>query len=437
VNKAKPAYGMVLLDTATFALAIVGAYLLRFQTSLFPPPTQRIRLEEYLVLLALTLPLLYLFVGAAGLYRAKLREPFLTQFGSLIGALAYTLLGLITISFFLRGLPESRLTLLLIGLGAVVLVPGARYLVYRVRPPQVGVALVGREEERRLVRERLELLRGSIWRVVGEAEESSQIGAGRIDAVVFCGTPSEDELARLEQVALDRRARLILLPASGLLVAGVLRHELVAGLSALSMASGEDLAALEAVRRVEDLVIGGLIFVLTLPLLLLGMLMVRLSSPGPIFYFHQRVGKGGRTIRLIKLRTMYVGAELPPELREEFARSYKLSRDPRVTPLGRILRKTSLDELPQLINVLRGDISLVGPRAIVREELEKYGVWGKLLTSVRPGLTGLWQVSGRSELTYPERVQLDIYYIQNWSLWLDLSIILRTPLALIAGRGAV
>ena len=428
---------MVVLDTASFSLALLVAYWLRFHTSVFPPPVELLPLREYLLLLLLTLPLLFFFMGTAGLYRARLSEPFLAQFGPLTGALAFTLLGLVTISFFLRGLPESRLTLLLIALGSMVLVPGARYLAYRMNPPRVQVALVGREGERRLVRERLELLRGSIWQVVEEAESTDRLPPAPFDALAYCGMPTEEELARLEQVALERRARLILLPASGVMAAGVLRHELVAGLSALSMASSEDLAAMEAVRRVEDLVIGGLAFLLTLPLLLLGMLLVRLSSPGPIFFVHQRVGRGGRTIRLIKLRTMYVGARLPPELEEEFARSYKLSRDPRVTPLGRLLRKTSLDELPQLINVLRGDISLVGPRAIVKDELEKYGPWGKLLTSVRPGLTGLWQVSGRSELSYPERVQLDIYYIQNWSLWLDLSIILRTPLALLLGRGAV
>lgn len=437
MNKAKPAYGLVLLDTISFTLAFVLAYWLRFHTSFFPPPVEYLPLEEYLLLLLLTFPLLYFFVGTAGLYRSRLREPFLAQFGPLVGALAYTMLGLITISFFLRGLPESRLTLLLIVFWSVLLVPLARYLAYRTSLPRVRVALVGKPSDRRLVRERLELLRGSIWQVVTEADQVEELPTDRVDAIVHCGTASEEELTRLEQVALDRQARLILLPSSGLLAAGVLRHELIAGLSALSMASAEDLAALEAVRRVEDLVIGGLAFVITLPLFLLGMLMVRLSSPGPIFFVHQRVGKEGRTIRLIKFRTMYVGAKLPPELEEEFARSYKLSHDPRVTPLGRILRKTSLDELPQLINVLKGEISLVGPRAIVPQELEKYGVWGRILTSVRPGLTGLWQVSGRSELSYPERVQLDIYYIQNWSLWMDLAIILRTPLALLLGRGAV
>jgi lipopolysaccharide/colanic/teichoic acid biosynthesis glycosyltransferase len=125
-----------------------------------------------------------------------------------------------------------------------------------------------------------------------------------------------------------------------------------------------------------------------------------------------------------------------PELRQEWEQNFKLKKDPRVTRIGRFLRKTSLDELPQLWNVLKGEMSLIGPRPIIMEEVEKYGDNYELLASVKPGLSGLWQISGRSETDYQDRVAMDIYYIQSWSLWLDLYILLKTFAAVIKGKGA-
>ncbi|MDI3280997.1 MAG: sugar transferase, partial [Bacillota bacterium] len=146
----------------------------------------------------------------------------------------------------------------------------------------------------------------------------------------------------------------------------------------------------------------------------------------------------------LKFRTMIQDAEKVlrelltqnPELAAEYRRDFKLRQDPRITRVGRFLRRTSLDELPQLINVLRGEMSLVGPRPIVPEEIEKYGFWGRFLLRVPPGVTGFWQVSGRSDVDYEERIKLDMYYINNWSLGLDLAILLRTIPAVLQRKGA-
>jgi Undecaprenyl-phosphate galactose phosphotransferase WbaP len=197
-------------------------------------------------------------------------------------------------------------------------------------------------------------------------------------------------------------------------------------------------------KRVLDL----LIVCLTLPVvglavLLLGVL-VRLESPGPIFYGHRRVGRSYSTFLTWKIRTMQVdGDELLKKafaqdrgLRQEWLRYRKLRRDPRVTRVGRFLRKTSLDELPQLWNVLRGEMSLVGPRPIVEEEVAAYGLNFSLYCRVTPGLTGLWQVSGRSEVGLCDRVRLDSYYVRNWSPWLDLHILARTLKVVFTGQGA-
>ncbi|QDS89394.1 UDP-glucose:undecaprenyl-phosphate glucose-1-phosphate transferase [Rosistilla ulvae] len=171
-----------------------------------------------------------------------------------------------------------------------------------------------------------------------------------------------------------------------------------------------------------------------LPLMAAIGLSIRLSSPGPVFYRHSRVGRYGRTIRVWKFRTMVQNADQVlqshlaenPELRREWELDHKLKQDPRVTRVGSFLRKTSLDELPQLINVLVGDMSLVGPRPIVTAEIEKYAEAYPLYVAVQPGLTGLWQVSGRNNTTYERRIELDRRYVSSWSVWLDCYILTRT-----------
>lgn len=176
------------------------------------------------------------------------------------------------------------------------------------------------------------------------------------------------------------------------------------------------------------------------PLFLIIALLVRLDSPGPAFYRRRVLGRDGRVFYAFKFRTMYInGDEIMaryPKLKEELERNYKLKIDPRVTKMGNILRKFSLDELPQLLNVLLQDMSLIGPRMITPEEIAKYGKHGDDLLTVMPGLSGLWQVSGRSDTSYDERVALDMQYISNWSVWMDLKILFRTPLVVLRGDGA-
>ncbi len=176
------------------------------------------------------------------------------------------------------------------------------------------------------------------------------------------------------------------------------------------------------------------------PLFLLIAIAIKLDSPGPIIYRRRVVGQNGVVFDAFKFRTMYVnGAEIIaryPKLKAELDKNYKLKCDPRVTRVGKLLRKFSLDELPQLFNVLAQDMSIVGPRIVTQPEVEKYGVYGERLLSVMPGLTGLWQVSGRSNTTYDERIQLDMQYISSWSIWLDIKILFKTIPAVAKGDGA-
>ena len=189
-----------------------------------------------------------------------------------------------------------------------------------------------------------------------------------------------------------------------------------------------------SVKRFGDVVFSLVALVLASPLFVLMTLLVKLSSAGPIFYVQERVGRNYRRFGCIKFRTMYSEADdlllnlldKSPELKSEFERDFKLRKDPRITPVGMFMRRSSLDELPQFINIVMGDMSLVGPRPIVEKEIPKYGDFMDTIVSVRPGLTGLWQVSGRNNLSYHRRVQLDFIYATNRSLLLDIRVILRT-----------
>jgi len=203
-------------------------------------------------------------------------------------------------------------------------------------------------------------------------------------------------------------------------------------------------------KRTFDLVVAALTIVLLFPIWLLIAILIKLDSTGPVFYTQERVGMDGRLFLLYKFRTMKAGAD--PELHREYQKAfiagraeanvgndskptYKLLADPRITKVGKLLRRSSLDEVPQLLNVLLGDMSIVGPRPPIPYEVEAYELWHRKRLDMKPGLTGLWQVSGRNRLPFEEMVRLDLFYIENWSLLLDLKIILRTGFVMIGGQG--
>ncbi|MDR0239950.1 MAG: undecaprenyl-phosphate galactose phosphotransferase WbaP [Deltaproteobacteria bacterium] len=197
-------------------------------------------------------------------------------------------------------------------------------------------------------------------------------------------------------------------------------------------------------KRILDLSLIALSACLVLPLWIIIALAIMLDSPGPPLFFQERIGRNNSCLRIFKFRTMAPNADAilqealagDSELCREWEHNHKLKHDPRVTRVGAILRKFSLDELPQLWNVLRGEMSLVGPRPIVAEEIEKYGPVFEEYLRVRPGMTGFWQVSGRSDTSYEERVRLDQYYISNWSVWFDIWILAKTLPTILRGRGA-
>jgi exopolysaccharide biosynthesis polyprenyl glycosylphosphotransferase len=195
-----------------------------------------------------------------------------------------------------------------------------------------------------------------------------------------------------------------------------------------------------AVKRTFDIVVATLVLIVLSPLLAAISLLVRASSPGPIIYRDLRIGVGEGEFAMLKFRSMYNDARERQAALEQHNEAdgamFKMRDDPRVTPFGRFIRRFSLDELPQLVNVLRGEMSLVGPRPLPVRDYERLSDWHRKRYAVLPGITGLWQISGRSNLSFDDLVRLDFYYLENWSVWMDVAVLLRTPIAVVRGRGA-
>ena len=197
----------------------------------------------------------------------------------------------------------------------------------------------------------------------------------------------------------------------------------------------------KVVKGIVDLLCSLIGIVILFPLFLIISILIKASSKGPVFFVQERIGINGRKFKLYKFRTMVNNAEdliasFTPEQKKEWKENFKLVDDPRITKIGKFLRKTSLDELPQLINIFKGDMSFVGPRPIIDEELLWYGDQKEKLLTLKPGLTGWWAVNGRSNVPYPERCDLELYYVDHFSLYLDIVIIFRTIGAIIKKDGA-
>lgn len=198
----------------------------------------------------------------------------------------------------------------------------------------------------------------------------------------------------------------------------------------------------DLIKRTCDIGLSSIGIIVLAPIFLLIGTAIKIDSKGPAFFVHKRIGKNGKMINIYKFRTMYEGSEdmiakFSKEQLEEYNKNYKLKEDPRVTKIGKFLRKTSLDELPQILNILKGELSIVGPRPVVSNELEKYGKDKDKFLSIKPGLTGYWQVNGRSLTSYEDRMKMELYYVENRGIWLDTKVFLKTILSVIKKEGAI
>ena len=197
------------------------------------------------------------------------------------------------------------------------------------------------------------------------------------------------------------------------------------------------------IKRIFDLICSCIALILLSPFFIAISISIKINDNGPVFFGHKRIGKNGKEFKLYKFRSMVTNAEelidtFTPEQREEFKQNFKLENDPRITPIGKFLRKTSLDEIPQLINIIKGEMSIVGPRPVTEEETMIFGSYRDLMLSVPPGLTGYWAAYGRGDTTgYRRRRAMEVYYVMHRSVWLDIKIIFKTFVTVFTGKGSI
>jgi exopolysaccharide biosynthesis polyprenyl glycosylphosphotransferase len=306
--------------------------------------------------------------------------------------------------------------------------------------------IVGDPQQRTHLRESLGASRGGIYySFVGEADAGpaveEMLAAYELDELIVADSGLDEErLLQMVSAAHRRGVKVRIAPRTTDLL--IERGEYVPGQGVPlfelrpPIFAGTEFAS----KRVFDLTVALLIVVAGSPLWLLIALVIKLTSRGPVLFADRRIGLGEAPFRMFKFRTMVEGSDrLMAELERENEASgalFKIRDDPRVTSVGRLLRRFSLDEIPNLLNVLRGEMSLVGPRPLPVRDYDKLEAWHRRRYLVLPGMTGLWQVAGRSDLTFDDLVRLDFYYLENWSIWLDVSILLKTPVAVASRRGA-
>jgi exopolysaccharide biosynthesis polyprenyl glycosylphosphotransferase len=424
-------------------------------------------LNRYLPLLVFVLPLWAAVFTATGLYGRKAARTLGTEVSRVARAIVIAGLLLVLAIFFFKIEFLSRpVVLLFLVLDGVFVVGGrslVRAFVLDMRARRYVLVAGNRDEALRTAAkvavhrdwglEVVGILSDGTWtdagnsphRVIGSLEDAPALVRQHVvdEVIVAVEAGKLDELKRLEGVFLKLEEQGIVLrllvnfiPKS---LADISFDEL-SGMPLLTFSTAPRNELLLFVRRCADIALALFLLVLLAPLFALIALAVKLSSRGPVLFRQTRCGLNGRPFTFLKFRSMYADAEAQKSRLRSFNEmdgpAFKMTNDPRVTPVGRFLRRTSLDELPQVLNILVGDMSFVGPRPAVLEEVAQYEPWQRRRLSMQPGLTCLWQVSGRNELSFDEWMRLDLEYIDNWSLWLDVKIALKTIPAVLLGRGA-
>ncbi len=463
-----PTPAQALLDAGLINLGFAGAWWARYQAEL----GREVTLENYLpwssylgLELLLTALLLVVF-RLNGLYHLRRGAGWIDEVGLIFSGTTIGSAAMIVAVFYFRPFGYSRLVFvyawaLIIALLAAERL-GERFILAHLRRRGIGlqrILVVGAGRQGRLIMQNVVAQPELGYQIVGFVDERRREDIGRFRAL---GTP--DDLPRLLW-EFDIDEVIIALPSAS--------HQRIVDIMLLCQRQGvsfrlvpdvfelslnqldiEDLNGIPLIgtrevsirginlflKRAMDVAIATLALIVLAPLMGLIALAIKLDSPGPVLLRQVRIGRHGKPFVCYKFRSMRVGAEQELERLQAFNEArgpiFKMRNDPRRTRVGRILRRLSLDELPQLLNVLKNEMSLVGPRPPLPHEVERYEPWHRRRLEVAPGMTGLWQVSGRSNLTFDEMVLLDIWYIENWSLWLDVKILLRTIPAVLLGVGA-
>ena len=463
---------LLINDALMTLLAFRVAYLIRFEWTIPVFRLEAMSSQPYYSSLSIILVPIWLMIFAAfGLYRRQnllggTEEYALVARGTTIGMLVLIIFGFLEPEFLVARawlLMAWGLSFIFTAIGRFIL----RRVIYLLRRRGFFVSLaliVGANDEGISLARQLRNWRTSGLEVIGFVDKKLKPGTVLFEDIRVLGSTSHlDEVIRdygVEELILASSAisshdkmleifqrygvdsRVNVRMSSGLyeiITTGLTVREFayvpLVGINKVRLTGMNRL-----IKYLFDYSVASLGIIVASPFMLMIAIAIKLDSPGPVIHRRRVMGVNGRQFDAFKFRTMHKNGrdilDQHPELQTELAEKHKIKRDPRVTRVGRVLRRLSLDELPQALNVLKGDMSLVGPRMISPDEIEKYEKWDINLLTVRPGLTGLWQVSGRSDISYKDRVSLDMHYIRNYSIWLDLQILWRTLPAVIQGRGA-
>ncbi len=461
----------LLFDAVLINAAFRIAYWLRYDLQLFRSvdPANNVPYSAYLPLVILQTIVLLLAMRREGAYDLRRTRPLFDELYGVLNATTTAIMLVIVFVFFYRSLFYSRIIFVYAGILILILVGTARLvrrmILARLRQAGEGIdrlLIVGAGEVGRAVMRNIIAQPELGYQIVGFLDDDPAKSHTDIGPIKALGTTEvlahviqthainqviitlpwqyHRKTMRLVLEAEEAGARARVVPDLFQLSLGGVDVETINGIPLISIKPTALTGWNLVIKRALDLSLSILIVLLTAPLWLLIALAIKLDSPGPVFFKQERAGKGRKPFMVYKFRSMYVGAEAQQQAlaahNEASGPLFKMRDDPRRTRVGRFLRRTSLDELPQFINVIRGEMSIVGPRPALFSEVAQYQEWQRKRLEIQPGITGLWQVSGRSDLSFDEMVMLDIYYGENWSLGADIRIMLRTIPQILFGDGA-
>jgi exopolysaccharide biosynthesis polyprenyl glycosylphosphotransferase len=458
-----------LIDVVVINVGFIVGYLMRYEWQWFLETGYEARLEEYApIQLAFTAACVVLF-RLDGVYASRRAPSWFDQMYMITNSAAKAMIITLAVIFIYRPAVYSRLMIVEAGVAVIVLMGVVRLaqsvIATLLRRRGIGVAnvlIIGAGELGRSVMRTLVARPELGYRCVGFVDDDPLRGTTNIgrfparggldnlmsllrnthvdEVVVTLPWSAQPKIAQVVELCLHLNVRVRIVPSLLQLNMGSINVDDFGGVPLLSMRDSSALPDDRPAKRLVDIVGAALALIACSPIIAIFAILVRLESPGSPVFSQIRVGKQGKPFKLYKLRSMRTGADL--EKAQLMARNeadgplFKMRNDPRLTRIGRIIRRTSIDELLQFWNVIRGEMSIVGPRPNLPEEVAQYADWHRARMRVRPGITGLSQISGRSELTFDETCLLDIYYIENWSPSLDLKIVLRTIPYLLSAQGA-
>jgi exopolysaccharide biosynthesis polyprenyl glycosylphosphotransferase len=472
--KRKVIYGifMVISDIVFFALALSLSFYIRFYTgesakiiSVYGVEGNYLLYSIIFIISAVLIFFLYRLYDWDGIYKGS------GYYFKIFKAISINIVILIVVGYLVEAFTFSRIYMLLLLILSMVFLVASRFLILFVTQRLIGklklysnTLIIGLDSNVKRIENTINRNPGESFNIIGYVDNRESIKA---QAAKYSDCKILGSLDNLKEIVLNNKIQRIIISSKKYKYFEILDIlEELKGLDVLVLMfpgyfefsirrmSMRDVSGIPLIhisnigfyginlfyKNLIDYILGSVLFVIFIPLYLIVAILIKVNSKGPVFYRQKRYTKEFKEFYMYKFRTMYQDAEQKVKELRKYSRTggpiFKMKKDPRVTSIGRFLRRFSIDEFPQIINVLKGELSLVGPRPPIPEETEQYEDWYKKRLNIKQGLTGLWQVSGRSDLTFEEMVKLDLYYIQNWSVGLDLRILLKTIPTVLSGKGS-